>query len=99
MVLAAVRAGAEAGSTGAGPAAAPSGLAEEIIEQLLPSEALSAMKPRRDNFGSAGSPVFEDVRTWKPKVSSGFFMGGVGMEKFAESNGGTALVTPAFPTT
>ena len=76
MVFAVVRAGAEAGSTG-GTAAAPSGLAEEIIEQLLPNEALRAMKPRRDSLGSAGSPVLEDVSTWNPKVWRGFFMGTV----------------------
>jgi hypothetical protein len=52
--------------------------AEEIIEQLLPSEALRAMKPRRDNLGKAGSPVLDDVRIWKPKVWRGFFMGDSG---------------------
>jgi hypothetical protein len=73
-------------------------LAEEIIEQLLPSDALSAMKPRRDSLGSAGSPVLEDVSTWNPKVWRGFFMRTVEKGKFAEITGGLADVTPAFPT-
>jgi hypothetical protein len=73
-------------------------LAEEIIEQLLPKDALSAMNPRRDNFGSAGSPVLEDVRIWKPKVWRGFFMGTMGGEKFAEVTGRPRDVTPTFPT-
>ena len=101
MVFAVVRAGADAGSTGGTGAAvaALSGLAEEIIEQLLPNEALRAMKPRRDNLGSAGSPVLDDVSTWNPKVCRGFFMGAAGNEKFAEITGRLADVTPAFPTT
>ena len=94
-----VLAGADAGSTFARSPAFPSGFAEEIIEQLLPSDALSAMKPRRDNLGSAGSPVLEDVSTWNPKVWSGFFMGTVEKGKFAEITGGLDDVTPAFPTT
>jgi hypothetical protein len=74
-------------------------LAEEIIEQLLPSDALSAMKPRRDSFGSAGSPVLDDVSTWNPKVWRGFFMGTVEKGKFAQVTGGLGDVTPTFPTT
>jgi hypothetical protein len=73
-------------------------LAEEIIEQLLPSEALKAMKPRRDSFGSAGSPVLEDVSTWNPKVWRGFFMAAMGIEKWAQITGRLHDVTPTFPT-
>jgi hypothetical protein len=74
-------------------------LAEEIIEQLLPKDALRAMKPRRDSLGSAGSPVLEDVSTWNPKVWRRFFMGTVEKRNFAEITGRRGDVTPTFPTT
>ena len=48
-----VRVGAEAGSTPA--VASEPGLAEEIIEQLLPSAVPSTMNPRRESFGSPSS--------------------------------------------
>ena len=96
MVLAVVLAGAEAGSTSA---AATSVFPEEIIEQLLPSDALRAMKPRRDNFGNAGSPVLDDVRIWKPKDWRGFFISRWDAGKFEEVTGGDFIVTPTFPTT